>query len=436
MPTYTYITLGQAEADLASQLDDPTMQQWTAVELAVYWREALSTWNALTSFWRGRLAFPTVPGQVWYDLPAQVGSPRAYTATDQDVQQEIEYHLLEPLVAYPGAWTGSRQFSLSDLLGAWNRVQNETLMNGGCTLTVGTVNAPISGTVVLPDTFLGVKRVAWLPALPVFVVSPLEEADVWEKDLFQANWTIGPQQPPTTFLQSVEPPLRIEVDYIPPCAGDYEIVSVQSGTPSTGLSVIPLSLPPDWVWVAKWGTLAELLGKGATAQDPLRAAYAAKRYQEGLELMKGSPAVLDVRLNGLPINLDSVQNGDRFNAQWEGAPAGPAEGVYAMGMNLLAVSPPPPASAQSIVANVVVNAPLPYALGDFIQLGRDDYAAVLGYAQHLAMFKIGGEEFTSTIPFFQRFLGQAALYNKRLSRMGAFQSQIYAVSPKSEVTDA
>jgi hypothetical protein len=75
VPTYTYITLGQAEADLASQLDDPTMQQWTAVELAVYWREALSTWNALTSFWRGRLAFPPVPGQVWYDLPAQGGAP-------------------------------------------------------------------------------------------------------------------------------------------------------------------------------------------------------------------------------------------------------------------------------------------------------------------------------------------------------------------------
>jgi hypothetical protein len=58
--------------------------------------------------------------------------------------------------------------------------------------------------------------------------------------------------------------------------------------------------------------------------------------------------------------------------------------------------------------------PLPYADGDFLQIGRDDYYPVLDCAQHIAMLKLGGEEFARTFPLYKNFLRHCALYNSKL----------------------
>jgi hypothetical protein len=77
-----------------------------------------------------------------------------------------------------------------------------------------------------------------------------------------------------------------------------------------------------------------------------------------------------------------------------------------------------------------MNAPVPVNNTDFIQLSRNDLDAVIDYAQHLAALKMGGAEFTATIPLFQRFMAQAALYNSKLLELGEFTSTILGLSQR------
>src|ERR1035441_2278735 len=110
---YTFVTLGQAEADLASRLGDLTGQFWTAAERGAYLIEGLRVWNALTSTWRDFFLFALAPPQWWYDLTAQAGTLRPMTLSDSDLLSQVNYHLLEPQFgAYPISWAGSLQFSL------------------------------------------------------------------------------------------------------------------------------------------------------------------------------------------------------------------------------------------------------------------------------------------------------------------------------------
>jgi hypothetical protein len=82
--------------------------------------------------------------------------------------------------------------------------------------------------------------------------------------------------------------------------------------------------------------------------------------------------------------------------------------------------------------SVVQNALVPAMLTDFIQVSRSDYDSILDYAQHLAAFKMGGAEFIATLPLYQKFLRQAALYNSKLSAMGSFWKTMYEVSQLQE----
>lgn len=422
-----------ATSDLAAKLYDSGYQFWGAGapdELATYIVEALRTWNALTSFWRTDMTFPLVAGTTWYDLPSQVGSLRPYTVSDNDLLTTIEYHLLEPLTpTYPLAWTGSLQFDVATILGALQGRRDETLSTTGCTISRRLLPAAMVRRIPLWDDMIDLRRVAWLPIAGFgYVLAPLTPSDPWDKESFDFGWLTAASEPPTSFLRSAEPPLAFDVDRVPPIGGDYEILSVNAGPALVTTSATLLGVPDDWSWVVKWGALGDLLSRESNSKDDLRAAYCDKRYQEGLALLTDAPAVLALRLNNVPLAVDAVRNGDDFNVGWQAAPAGTPANVYAAGLNLLGFGPKPDAGPWSITATVVENAPLPALPTDPIQLARDDYDAVLDYAQHLAAFKMGGQEFAATIPLYQAFVKRASLYNAKLAELGFFQRPMYEVS--------
>ena len=80
----------------------------------------------------------------------------------------------------------------------------------------------------------------------------------------------------------------------------------------------------------------------------------------------------------------------------------------------------------------VVDEPYNVAPGDFVQVAREDLDAIIDYAQHLASVKMGGAEFAATMPLFQRFLKQAALYNTKLAEFGEFTQALYGTSQLEE----
>ncbi len=460
-PNYTYATLADAILEVRSKLyntsPDTSQHFWTDDEIIAYIQESLRTFNALAGFWRSEMVFQLQPGVTWYDLtdPAN-NSIRPFTVPAISLLQSLEYHLLEPLTpSYPLLWTGSRQFSITDLLSALTRAQNEALSASGCTVTRHIIPAPsAAGRNILPDATLDIRRVVWLPtpggggAGPILLramalVSKgfgydntiLRQSDAFAKRAFDIGFTTDPEQPPSNWTQSTSPPPAFEVDAIPPVVGQYEVLTVDSPGNFDAVNPSLLAIPDDWSHVVKWGALEDLLTREAHAKDTLRAMYAAQRFEEGKGLLFAAPATLAVRLNNIPIAIDAVRSGDDFNCEWQSRVQGEPQSVYTIGLNLVGFGPVPDGGTYSPTFSAVQNAPVPVAIGDFIQIDRSLYDSILDYAQHLALFKSGGAEFVSTTTAYQNLLRKASLYNSKLGAMGFFQKQMAELSQLQQERD-
>jgi hypothetical protein len=418
---------GTALQELANRLYDSTMQFWSSTELVYYIQEAFRTWNALTSYWRGDFTFPTQQGVVFYDITNATIAPntlRPYTITDQYLYNIIEYHLLEPAVG-AGPWTGSLQFDIDDILNAVQRRDNEILGVTGCAVThFTTVATP--DRIYMPNTTLEIRRVAYVPGSGEGSTVPMFQDDTWGIGAYQPSYTTQPPGTPSTYRISTEPVLSFDAD-VPPLPGQYDLVTIQAGPQLVTTQASTFTIPDDWTWVLKWGALADLLGKESNAKDLLRAKYCEGRYKQGLQLLSAASAVLAVRANNAPLQIDALKSADLFNPAWQGAAQGPPTEAMTAGLNLIAV-PPPDAGPYSLTATVVENAPVPVLVGDCLQVTQDVFDVILDYAQHLAAFKMGGEEFLATQPLLQRFMQLAALYSSKLAEQGEFTKILYAIS--------
>lgn len=432
MPNYTHSTLQSAIQTLADRLHDHGMQFWSSAELASYLRESLRNWNALTSFHRDSMTFSLVQGQTWYDLPYLAGTVRDYNISDFSLVNQIEYHLLEPLTSsYPLSWSGSAQFTVANILDSLGRRINETLALSLCTVTRTLVSAPLATYILLPDTTTVIRRVVWLPTPNLgYVNRILRQSDPIAKRSFDYNYLSAASAAPANWMQNTEPPPAFDVDRTPPVAGQYEVLSIDSHPTLLTSASSTLPVPDDWSWVPKWGALMDVLSRESVAKDPLRAKYCEQRYLEGVNLLSRAPSVLSISINSNPLPIDPVRHGDDYNPLWQtvdpyqSAPTS----VYTCGLNLLGFGRIPDANAYTVIALVVRNAPVPALDSDYMQVSRDDYPVILDYAHHLAMFKVGGQEFVETVPLYQKFLLRAGLYNAKLSAMGFFQKQFDELS--------
>jgi len=432
-PVYSYVQFAPARQELANRLYDPNKVFWSDSELKLIITEALRTWNALTGFWRGDFLFSTSQGVSFYDMTNLGTMPNSlvpFTVHDTDIYTLLQLHLLEPVAWSP--WTGvSAQFTDDDLLNAVARRRDEILSITGCTITRSLVPA-VNGRIVLADSIIDVRRMAYLPAIGS--PSVMWPEDTWAEQAFNRNYLQNPPGTPFTYMLSTEPPLSFDTDAPPGAAGSYEVLSVNAGGTLTIPTPSLIPIPDDWTPILKWGALADLLSRESNSKDPLRAQYAEQRYRMGLSLLSKAPALLALRVGNVPLQVDSIRDADCFNTGWEAAAqAAPGIALYA-GLNLLAFSPPDSNGGNnySMTVTTVIPAPLPVADTDPVQMARDDYDVVLDYCVHLAMFKAGGAEFSSTIPLFERFMKQAANYGLKLQELGEFTEPLYALSHRED----
>lgn len=454
MPIYSYTTQATVIQQIANRLYDPTQTFWTNAELALYLNESLQTWNALTGFWRGDFTFSAQPSTTFYDLTDTAAMPntlRPYTVTDTQIYSMMQYHFLEPPSGInPWPVTGSLQFTANDFLNAVQRRRDEMLSITGCTQTRSTIPA-VAGRIQLADNILDVRRMAYLPnPIPVgayglgeYGVGPyggvilrdptmMWPEDTWGEMAFNRNYTITPAGIPYAYMMSTQPPISFDTDRPPAWAGSYELLTVNAGAALSVTSASLLSIPDDWTHVLKWGAMADLLSREWDAKDIPRAAYCEQRYRLGLAAMSTTPALIAMRLGNVPLQIDAIRAADLYNTNWEAFLAGPPKNCYHSGLNLLALSPIPDSGSYSFMATVVQNAPLPVLPGDPVQVARDDLNSIIDYAQHLATFKEGGDEFLRTMPLFERFMKQAAVYNGKLSELGEYQSMLKDISQRED----
>jgi len=338
---------------------------------------------------------------------------------------------LAPTALNPATWTGSNQFALSDIYGALTRRQNETLSQTGCTVSQTNVAAAIQRRTTLTDSTLDIRRVAWLPTSGLgYTNVPLRQSDNWELQAFNPAYVVAPQGSPRQWLQSSEPPPSFDVDIIPAVPGSYDVLTVSSGAVSNATLAQLMSVPDDWSFVPKWGALADLLSREANAKDAMRAKYCQERFNQDCQILMNAPATLGLTLNGFPLFVDSVRNGDDFNPNWQGQAAAIPQRCYQSGLNLLGF--PNPDQTYSIVWTGVQNAPVPVNPGDFIQIDRGDYDAMIDEAQHIACFKLGGAEFANSVALHNSFLKRAATYNDKIGAMGQFPNPMRNISQREE----
>jgi len=215
------------------------------------------------------------------------------------------------------------------------------------------------------------------------------------------------------------PPLVIQLAPPPSVPGTLEIIVVLNPGPldSTSSSDL-LYIPDNMGWIAKWGALSDLLLREGLAYDETRGQYAQFRYDLGVKVAAMHRVLVQTQISGVSSLPSSVTDMDTYSPGWQ-CVTGISDTALTLGQNLLALSPVPDGQ-YNITCDVVRNAPIPELITDYLQLGRQDLDVVLGYAEHLAAFKMGGAEFLATIPLFDAFIKQASKYNRRLRELDDF----------------
>lgn len=418
MPQYSWLTLADARQQLAMRLADPLEEFWTAAEKTLYIQEALRTWNALTFTWKTSFTFTVAAASrpTWYSLGALAGSPRLRSVTDTALYTVMEYHLLEAPTG--GTWTGTSQFSIADIAQALQRCQQEAIQSSNCNQANPAVipTTPGNRTISLPDTFLDVARVRWLPQAGSPVT--LMKNDDTGFSFYQSDYLQEPNATPSQYNIASLPPLSLEVDVPPVYEGNYDLIALEAAPALAPPASTQLGIPDDLAWVIKWGALADILGRESEATDLLRAEYCQKRYGDGLLLLAGTPWILQAQINGVSASLVSVSAMDYYNENWDSQPPD-YQSVVISGTDFFTVVPDPD-NAISVTLNVLGNAPVPSADGDFIQCSRDAWERVLDYAQFLAAFKQGGQEFTQAEELEKKFMASAVNINGHLQKLGLF----------------
>lgn len=418
MPQYQWLRYDTARQALAQRLADPTNQFWTDAENGLYIAEALRTWNALTEQWNADFAF-TPTSVPWYDLSRLAGSPRLRTLTDTYLYRVMQYHLLEPPSG--GVWTGTSQFNITDLSGALEGARDEMVQSSGCNVAQMMLlpSVPNTRRVFLPDSTLEPRRARFIPDSGTPTTMTREDTLAW--DSFEPAHAQTPRVPQSWGVID-GPPLALNLDTGPNIPGSYDVIALMAGEPFGPPTPTLLGVPDDWSWVAKWGALAELLGRDSEATDRERAKYCIKRYEDGQKIMQQSNWLLTGTINGIPVDTPSVREQDGWVPEWQNNSTA-WQAIVTAGMDFLA--PCPVGGTPRGVSLVLVgNAPVPVLDADFVQISRDAWDVILDYCQVLASFKSGGTEFTDTKDLEMNFFKFAAETNKRLAAMGLFRDML------------
>jgi hypothetical protein len=399
---YTTITYGDLKDQLASRLGDPNKVFFLDAELGLYLIDALRTFNALTGFWRQRAEFPSVANQIFYDLRTVAPGFCDYTVTDRDAITFMEYQLIEPPT--PTVWTGSEMFTLDSLAKALQRRRDQYLLDTGMVITANPLFAasgPPATRTTFNDKIIDLRRVVFQEQASGRRSALLRD-DVVGFNAFKVNWQGASTLVPVSYSTGAVPPLTVMIAPEPQVTGFFDVLSVNSGDAlDPAVVASTLGVPDDWTWPLRFGALADLLAQDGPGRDVPRAQYAQQRYMEGVQLGTGLPALQNVTVNGMGIQLMGVLEADEFSRGWDARRGRPLFGLT-MGTNIMALSPVAN-QVYGLAIDVIRKAPVPTDDADPVEVSREVLDGLLDYGQHLALFKTGGADFARSGDLLDRF---------------------------------
>jgi hypothetical protein len=404
--TYNQTTFLEAKDRLASLLNDESKVFWTDTELGLYIIEALRFWGLAAQYWRDSAKFETVAGQAMYDLTTDVtdvtGSVlmQDLTVTDRDLIVDLEYNLMEPITTNWGlGWQGSEMFTMGEIANLLALGRDDLLRQSGCiaagvqyTATAGNERVELS-----QDTIhilrMSVQEEGSTSVLPMWPID-YYQAQAYNQTAFPATGR------PNAYITTYTPTLAVDIYPSPRTQSVLRLDVVKSGsnfTPEVAAGVV--GLPDDACWLAKYRGLDDLLSGDGLSRAPELSQYARQRWQDGLEMLAQYQSLMWSTINGKRMTISSLAQLSAQRPDWEGS-SGTPRSLHMLNWNRFAVYPVPD-GVYSIELEVVKKAPVPTDDADYIQVGREQMQAIYDYAQHLALLKCQGAEFTQSYDLLQ-----------------------------------
>ena len=417
-PQYTSISLASAIQQLAARLNDSSNVHWSQTELQNAIVESLRIFQSLTGFYRERVTFNTIVNTTFYDLRSalntQSGStyPYAFSVTDNQLLSEIQDHLNEPST---NPWTGTAQFSIPAINAALQRARDQFLSDTGvyCTRSTPFSGMPSNGRVQLPQSTLDIRRAAWQDSSTLKTYG-LVRTDEYAALGYSPSW---PQQSslPYSYSVAVTPPISIQLIPAPVNSGALDLCLLSSGPTLSCDPANPviLGVPDGFCWAVKYGALADLLSEDGPSTDHARSAYCRTLYQLAMMSARNTVTVLLGRIQDIETPVGSIDDYDRYKTDWQNLAAATPTDIFQIAPNLLGLLPQPD-TIYTLSLDMARSMPVPQTGGDFLQVALDTLEPILDMSQHIASFKLGGQEFMQTTLLRDNFLRMAGLMNARL----------------------
>ena len=407
-PTLT-ISINSLVLQLQTRLAETTGVYWDTTELTYYVRQAIREFQVLTGFWRAKIQVPTVANQAFYDLSA-ADAKLAYTVNDTDILSQVGAQILESDVI---PYIITSQFALTALTEALDQRLQELFGETRMVVSEYTPaeGAVANGRITLPSGVLQIHRADWQDGSSG-LWTRLERSDEIGGYGWAFNWPSSPSTP-QAYSVAVVPPFSLQLIPPPANSGDLDLLLTECDPYIyTGSSQL-LGVPDDTTFALPWGILASILSQDSQSRDYQRASYALARWNMALEIFKKYPLVMQVSISLTPqIQPATMQGLDAWNPGWRNLPTAQPTTVAVAGRNLVAMAPIPDA-VYNTTMDCIVNSPASGSASTAISVPGDIVSALLDNATHIACFKMGGAEFTATVPMYQNFTKTAEKYASR-----------------------
>lgn len=382
---------------------------WNLAELGIYIRQAIREFQVLTGYWRQTVQLTTAANIPYYDLHANGAIP--FTVLDTDILKQVGFHLLE----YSGSeanYINTTQFSIASVAAAFDQRREEVL--GEARMVVSWLAGvpgppPPQGRAILPSSVIQVHRAEWQDTFTQ-VWGECHRSDEMTASGWSYQWSQNPSIP-TAYSVALTRPFVMQLIPSPVNDGSLDLL-VTNSNPYVMGAAQTLGIPDDSTFALPWGILASVLSQDAQSRDFRRASYAQQRFRNALNVLKTWPCVMQCYPGGFsqqPVTLNAL---DHWNNGWRNGTPGLPTIVANGGRNLVACAPVPD-QAYNVALDCVGNSPASYADGAPFDCPTDIVTAILNNGQHLASFKMGGQEFEGTLPAYQEFLTVAEAYTSR-----------------------
>lgn len=430
---YTQYTQSTLAAEIANALNDPQYIFWTLAEITDAINEALLTWGAMTAYWRERGTFNTDPTATdqFYDLSTELPTLRSRALTFDQYAKSIQYLLNEPAAGVSGAGM-TEQFNIGQITNALIRRRNGFAIDSKLpSIVVDNYAGPVfpASKVFLPQTTALIEHLYWRDTASGLFYT-LRKEDPWAVQSHQYLWTLEPGLP-SYFLTIETRPLEVQLVPPPLNTGTLRLLCIAT----QGITVAAAStfnVPDEYMAAIKYGALYDLFSSHNEGYDPQRAKYCLYRYNSMLDVAATQRSLMRMECNGVPIALDTISSLNSKRPFWQNEIGAP--NLIGVAYDQIAVSPRPDA-VYVLSADVVRSAPLPVLSTDYIQIGREELPYIFDYCRHILSFKIGGNEFLSTMQLYDNFLSGALKYNKILAAKARYLSPLMNQALRDDVTE-